>query len=646
MARDRRTPRSSPEPVERQSRRRRVSSPGAWDNTLHLNISHAPTVIYNAPRRALRNTSVFSPTRRESPSTSRPVSGWTNQAGNPLGNPRRGNQPRSARALTSPPSRRRDSSRGRVGRSNTPDWRAPDTGAPNWRAPDLLAGHNRVSRAVTGANCYPLGPDYRPVRTTRPESAPAPARPPARIAARQEPRQVTRSGRFPSSEVCRGTDSGCSCWVCFQGSPASRTPPPAYTTSGQGAGPARSGLVSWWDHYPRQREEIPFLEEGSGASDTEIWVKNSREDNLPTGEIRGYLEENLGILPREAPPPLAPRPILARRAVPSLAARVLPVREEIPPLAPRTPPRADQVVRGQEEYRVSSPGLIVTLSSDSESSRGIGSRTSTPRGSPAYTPPPHRSNSFFVTAPQAEAPGPSSVTQVVQSAGSATRPSLLLPKEVRLNPTASVFRPFGISNPTILNPPATAFVEPEKNKTPSLELSALAALNDAVAAWIPAANHVVPIATTAERRFVPISPIATTPSAGPVRRPEPRHPALRSEPAPDVPLQPVPAAVVEISVVPVAGAEAAPPVPVAQAPTVPPRAVRLGDVTASGNVRPIVARFNYPVTSRFTEAKTVGRIKKVQSFECECTNEPTRCICQSATYRCELTFEINLRAQQ
>ena len=214
---------------------------------------------------------------------------------------------------------------------------------------------------------------------------------------------MTRSGRFPSSEVCRGTDSGCSCWVCFQGSPASRTPPPAYTTSGQGAGPARSGLVSWWDHYPRQREEIPFLEEGSGASDTEIWVKNSREDNLPTGEIRGYLEENLGILPREAPPPLAPRPILARQAVPPLAARVIPVREEIPPLAPRTPvesPGAEQVVRGQEEYRqvygqapVSSPGLIVTLSSDSESSRGIGSRTSTPRGersitaSPDYSPP-------------------------------------------------------------------------------------------------------------------------------------------------------------------------------------------------------------------------------------------------------------------
>jgi hypothetical protein len=111
-----------------------------------------------------------------------------------------------------------------------------------------------------------------------------------------------------------------------------------------------------------------------------------------------------------------------------------------------------------------------------------------------------------------------------------------------------------------------------------------------------------------------------------------------------VPLQSEPAAVVEISVVPVAGVEAAPPVPVAEAPRVPNRAVRLGDVTPSGNVRPIVARFNYPVSSRFTDARIVGRIKKIQSFSCECFNEATRCVCQSATYRCELTVEVKLRA--
>ena len=357
-------------------------------------------------------------------------------------------------------------------------------------------------------------------------------------------------------------------------------------------------------------------------------------------------------------------------------------------------PRAEEVIRGQEEYRqvygqapVSSPGLIVTLSSDSESSRGIGSRTSTPRGersitaSPEYSPPDQfqRNISFFVTgSPQAEAAGSSSVAQVAQAAGSGARSSVLIPKEARLNPAASVFRPFGINQQVPLNPPASVFAaEPEKNKTPSLELSALAALNDAVAAWTPVVNNylpppaptfvsnlqvtpsdqrsagrpvaevtrVVPIvaATRTERRFVPISPVATTPSAGPVRRPEPRHFALRTQPAPDMPLQSEPAAVVEISVVPVAGVEA-PPVPVAEAPRVPNRAVRLGDVTPSGNVRPIVARFNYPVSSRFTDARIVGRIKKIQSFSCECFNEATRCVCSSATYRCELTVEVKLRA--
>ena len=139
MARDRRTPRSSPEPVERQSRRRRVSSPGAWDNTLHLNISHAPTLIYNPRRRAVRSTSIFSPTRRESPSVGRYNLGRSNLSGNPLGNPRRDNQgSRSARAGSSPVSRRSNRSCGRVGRSNTPVWRAPEP-------------------CISGANCYPLG---------------------------------------------------------------------------------------------------------------------------------------------------------------------------------------------------------------------------------------------------------------------------------------------------------------------------------------------------------------------------------------------------------------------------------------------------------------------------------------------------------
>ena len=47
MARGRRDPelRSSPDTQERQSRQRRVSA--QWDNTLHLNISHQPTLIYS-----------------------------------------------------------------------------------------------------------------------------------------------------------------------------------------------------------------------------------------------------------------------------------------------------------------------------------------------------------------------------------------------------------------------------------------------------------------------------------------------------------------------------------------------------------------------------------------------------------------------
>ena len=243
MARDRRTPRSSPEPVERQSRRRSVSSPRAWDNTLHLNISHAPTLIYNPRRRAVRSTSIFSPIRRESPSVSRSTLGRSNLPGNPLGNPRRDNQgPRSARAGSSPAPRRSHRSRGRVGRSNTPDWRAPEA-------------------CVSGANCYPLGTAaYRPIRASIPVPVPAPARAPVRVAARQEPRHLTRSGRFPSSEVCRGTASGCCCWVCHRTPSPSRTPPPPYAVgsneqSTQGGNPFRPGTVSWWDRSPLRNQE-------------------------------------------------------------------------------------------------------------------------------------------------------------------------------------------------------------------------------------------------------------------------------------------------------------------------------------------------------------------------------------------------------
>ena len=88
MARGRRDPepRSSPDPQQRQSRQRRVSAP--WDNTLCLNISHQPTLIYSGNlRRGVRSPSIFSPTRRESPSQSRSNLGRSHP-GNPLGNPR------------------------------------------------------------------------------------------------------------------------------------------------------------------------------------------------------------------------------------------------------------------------------------------------------------------------------------------------------------------------------------------------------------------------------------------------------------------------------------------------------------------------------------------------------------------------------
>ena len=102
----------------------------------------------------------------------------------------------------------------------------------------------------------------------------------------------------------------------------------------------------------------------------------------------------------------------------------------------------------------------------------------------------------MTACPQAKAVGSSSVAQVAQAAGSAASSrgsSVLIPKEARLNPSASVFCPFGITQQVPLNTPASIFApEPEKNKTPSLELSALAALNDAVAAWTSVVKHYLP----------------------------------------------------------------------------------------------------------------------------------------------------------
>ena len=199
MARDRRDqiPRSSPDPQQRQSRQRRVSAPR--DNTLCLNIIHQ--LIYSGnPRRGVRSPSIFSPTRRESPSQSRSNLGRNNHPGNPLGNPRQNSQG-SARAGTPPAARRSHRPCGRPGRSNTPNWRA----AP-------------VAACISGANCYPIGSaEVRPIKGSNPA--------PARVPAREETRHLTRSGRFHSSEVCRGTASGFRCWVCHQTPPPSCTPP-------------------------------------------------------------------------------------------------------------------------------------------------------------------------------------------------------------------------------------------------------------------------------------------------------------------------------------------------------------------------------------------------------------------------------------
>ena len=81
-----------------------------------------------------------------------------------------------------------------------------------------------------------------------------------------------------------------------------------------------------------------------------------------------------------------------------------------------------------------------------------------------------------------------------------------------------------------------------------------------------------------------------------------------------------------------------------ETPRVPNRAIRLGEVVEGRGVRPIVARFNYPVSSRFTDARIIGRINKVQSFTCQCFHEASKCVCAEAIYRCELTVEVKLKA--
>ena len=154
----------------------------------------------------------YSPARRESPSQSRSNPG----RGYPLGNPRQNSQG-SARAGQSPPAQRRaHRPRGRPGRSNTPNWRS----AP---------------ARVSGANAHPIGSSAqgRPIRAANPV-----------LAREDQPRHLSRSGHFPSSEVCRGTGSGCRCWVCHP------TPPPAYTVGSgdlvvEEVNPPRSGGVRW-----------------------------------------------------------------------------------------------------------------------------------------------------------------------------------------------------------------------------------------------------------------------------------------------------------------------------------------------------------------------------------------------------------------
>ena len=128
---------------------------------------------------------------------------------------------------------------------------------------------------VSGANCQPIG-------TTEPRPIRGLYQAPDRVQAREEPRHLTRSGWFPSSEVCRGTASGCCCWACSPSPP--RTPPHPYAVCSTGqatqeSNPFRPGTVSWWDRSPlrNQGEQIPFLGE-----DRDPWVKNTHHRDLPS----------------------------------------------------------------------------------------------------------------------------------------------------------------------------------------------------------------------------------------------------------------------------------------------------------------------------------------------------------------------------
>ena len=67
-------------------------------------------------------------------------------------------------------------------------------------------------------------------------------------------------------------------------------------------------------------------------------MKNTHHRDLPSGQGRGYIEENLGVLNREE--------------VPLLVAR---------PPVPRPLPALPEVVRGQEEYREYVVQLLSTL---------------------------------------------------------------------------------------------------------------------------------------------------------------------------------------------------------------------------------------------------------------------------------------------
>ena len=222
-------------------------------------------------------------------------------------------------------------------------------------------------------------------------------------------------------------------------------------------------------------------------------MKNTHHRDLPSGQGRGYIEENLGVLNREE--------------VPLLVAR---------PPVPRPLPALPEVVRGQEEYRevrspaivnsaaissgaVSSPGLIVTLSdSDSQTSTPRGQRSRT--GSPDYSPPEQqRNNLFFVTS----SPSPKVVPQASGSSGSQAGPSVVISSDNQqfrgtLNPTVPSFTPgftpfeIGTRRVVKLQQAAPAFIEPSQapRKHPlTIPEQEFSSLNAAVAAWTPAVNH-------------------------------------------------------------------------------------------------------------------------------------------------------------